>query len=54
VLPLARHAGGNEVIAVDHHPSQKGNILMICVLFEPNRLEQPFPQVAKEYGVPVH
>jgi hypothetical protein len=52
-VALARHDGGSEVIVVDSHPSQKGNILMIYTLFEPNRLEQSSLQIAYEHVVPV-
>lgn len=53
MVALARHDGGSEVIAVDPHPSRKGNILMIYTLFESNRLEQSSLQIAYEHTVPV-
>ena len=45
--------GVSEVIIMDHHPSRKGNILIICTLFEPNRLEQSSLQIAYEHVVPL-
>lgn len=48
-----RHDEGSEVLTVDRQPSRKGNIVLVCTLFEPHRLERASLQRAYELVVPL-